>query len=65
MPASLVIRLIPRRKHAEVAFEGEPTWSERREVMRLGAFLAPVIADLEAALRMFRAVEEGEVEETR
>jgi|GEM_PF-4963421 hypothetical protein len=61
MPASLVIKLTPRRQHADISFEGGATRDERREVMRLGAFLAPAIADLEAALRLFALVEDEEV----
>jgi hypothetical protein len=57
MAVSLVIRLRPGRPVADVRFQGKATRRERVEAMRLGAFVAPLVAELEAALRLWAALQ--------
>jgi len=62
---ALLIRLRPGRPVADIRFEGKATRQERVEALRLGAFVAPLVAELEAALRLWAALQNqsGEVRE--
>jgi hypothetical protein len=55
---SLVIRLRPGRAGADIRFQGKGTRQERVQAMRLAGFLAPVVAELEAALRLWAALQQ-------
>lgn len=65
MAVALLIRLRPGRPVADIRFEGKATRQERVEALRLGAFVAPLVAELEAALRLWAALQNqsGEVRE--
>jgi hypothetical protein len=65
MAVAMLIRLRPGRPVADIRFQGKATRRERVEALRLAAFLSPLVAELEAAMRLWAALQNqsGEVRE--
>jgi len=58
MAFALVIRLKPGRASADIRIQGQGSRQERVETLRLAAFLAPQLADLEAYARLWAALQQ-------